>query len=105
MFFGCLGSSNSLSLRAGNDALMVARGGANDAMIKVLRNKDFSSGGYAVTMDSKTATVTVTRDQPAVGQTTIVSTATIIGRQKTIKLIVDIDPTSGQVGIVSLGEI
>ena len=99
------GSSNSLNLRAGNDALFVARAGANDEVLRVVNNKDFSSSGYTMPLDSKTAQVTVTRSQPVAGETTIVSTATVLGRQRTVKLIVSIDSLSGEVSTVSLDEI
>lgn len=98
-------SSSSYGNRLATEALNAARAGVQDAITRVIRNKTFSSAGYTVTTNSRDATVVVTRDSPAPGQDTITATATALTRQKKIQAIIAVTTTTGQVGILSFGEV
>lgn len=100
-----LNASNSLNVRSAAEALYAARSGANDGLIKVVRDKNFNSAGYVVSINTMTATVIVTKDQPAQGQTKIVSTSDVLSRRKVYQVIVSVDSVSGETNLISSGEI
>lgn len=99
-----IGITNALSVRAAAEALFLARAGAQDAIMRVVRDKNFSSSGYTVPVGSRSATVVVTKDQPQAGQTTITATSSVVRRQKEIQAVVTIDGVTGQSEIVSFKE-
>ncbi len=84
-----------------NRALAAASGGANDAVIKLLRDKDFSSAGYTVTIGSDSAAVAVTQNSPIAGQAKIISTGTASSYQRKIQAVAAVNATTGQVQLVS----
>ncbi len=99
-------SQSGFGERASTEALFVARSGAMDAIRKVVRNKDFSDAdGYTLTVGSKSASVTVTKDSPTTGQTRVVSTGTAWLRQKKIRADLTVNATTGEVNLISFEEI
>lgn len=94
--------SSGYGFRVSNQALSAAAAGAEDAIIQVVRNKDFSSpSGYSVPVGSWTADVTVTPNSPASGQDTIVSAAVISGYKRKIQVVISVVSSTGQVDVVS----
>lgn len=104
-FLSYLFASAGYGTRLASEALNAARAGAQDAMMRVARDKTFSSDGYTVTTNGRDATVVVTRDSPVAGQDTILSTATALTRQKKIEIILEVDATTGQLEVLSFGEV
>lgn len=88
-------------LQASNKAESVATAGANDAYLRLVRAGSFSSGGYTVTMPEGSATVSVAQGSPAVGEATVLSTATIGGRTRKINAVFGVSSSTGQVTSVS----
>lgn len=93
--------NSSYGFQAAEKAQAVAASGAYDGLMQLARNKDFSSAGYAVAVGSDSATVVVNKDQPAVGQTTIVSTATVSNRQRKVMAVMSRNTTTSQITLVS----
>ncbi|MDP2598662.1 MAG: hypothetical protein Q8P49_02440 [Candidatus Liptonbacteria bacterium] len=93
--------NSAYGYRAAQRAAAVASSGAYDALQRLSRNSAFSSSGYTLTVGSDSATVTVTQDSPATDQVTITSTATVSLAQKTVRVIVSIDPNTSQTTVVS----
>ncbi|MDO8664875.1 MAG: hypothetical protein Q7K44_05045 [Candidatus Liptonbacteria bacterium] len=88
--------------QAANRAMAVASAGAEDALMRLARNKDFSSvSSYSVPVGSDSASVTVNQNSPAAGQAKIVSNATVFFQQRKIQAVVSIDSTTGQVSLIS----
>lgn len=85
---------------AGERALAVARAGNDDAMLRLVRDKNFASS-YDVPVGAYTASVVVTQGAPAAGQATIVSSASVAARGKKIQTVVSVSATTGQVTLVS----
>jgi len=83
--------NSSVGFEAANRALAIASAGANDGILRLTRNKDFSSGGYTVDIGSNSASVTVTQDSPVAGQVTIVSQATILYHKRKVQVVVSIN--------------
>jgi uncharacterized protein (UPF0333 family) len=94
--------ASGYGFRLSNQALAIASGGINDAVIKLVRNKDYSAASpYSVPIGAYAASVTVTQNSPVSGQVTIVSAATVGSYTRKVKAVVAVDSSSGQVQLVS----
>jgi len=96
---------SSYGTRLAQEALFGARSGVNDAILRIIRNKDFMGTYSSITVGRATVTVSVVKDQPDTNQTTITSTGIALIRQKKLQAIVSIDPNTATVSLVSLTEI
>ena len=99
-----LRNNTLLSTRAGAVAFFTARGGIQDGMLQITRNKNFSSSGYTATINANVATIVVTKDQPVAGESTITASSSVFGRIKKVQAVVNVD-SLGQINTVSFGEI
>lgn len=94
--------TSGYGFQSSNRALAVAAAGVDDAIIKLIRNKDFSAAlPYDVPVGTYTARVSVAQNAPASGQATIVSTAAVAAYKRKIQAVVAVDPKTGQVKLVS----
>lgn len=106
------------SSRLSAEALAAARAGAQDAIIKIIRDKNFAapSPGYSLSIiaNRTSAQIIVCRDWKTVatpcdtanlGLDEITSIGTALTRKKKIKAVVGVDPSSGKISVVSFGEI
>lgn len=96
---------SSYGNRLSNEAFLAARSGVNDAILRIIRDKNFSSTGYSLTIGRGTATIVVESGQPSTNQDRITSTGTVLIRQKKLQAIVGIDPNNSSVEIISMQEI
>lgn len=95
--------NSSFSYRASTQAMAIASAGVEDAMLRLIRNKDFSSASYCVpdsSCGSTDATVSVTQNSPVSGFATIVSSARVSRRERKIKATVSVASSTGEVAIV-----
>lgn len=101
-------STSNLAIRTSQEALFTARSGVEDALIKVVRDKDFipSSNPYPLSINSGVATTTasISITSPA-AQRTIIATSTVFRRTKTVRAVVNVDSSTGKVDVVSFEEI
>ncbi len=98
-------SQGNIGIKISAETLAIANSGVNDALIKIIRNKDFS-GTYNLTVSvDKLANITVTRDLPAVNKSKIVSIGTLLNKKRKLEAVVNINPSSGEVKIESIKEI
>lgn len=104
-FLAYLFSQSGYGIRLSAEALNAARAGAQDGILRVVRNKDFSSSGYALTTNGRTATVIVLASTPSSGFTTITSDASALSRRKKVKVVLAIDSLTSKVEVVSYEEI
>lgn len=104
-FLVYLSNMSSYGTRLAQEALFGARSGVNDAILRIIRNKDFMGTYSSITVGRATVTVSVVKDQPDTNQTTITSTGIALIRQKKLQAIVSIDPNTATVSLVSLTEI
>lgn len=94
--------TSGYGFQSSNRALAVAAAGVDDAIIKLVRNKDFSAASpYDVPVGTYTASVTVAQNTPVSGQATIVSTAAVAAYKRKIQAVVAVNPTTGQVHLIS----
>jgi len=104
-FLVYLSNMSSYGTRLAQEALFGARSGVNDAILRIIRNKDFMGTYSSITVGRATVTVSVVKDQPDTNQTTITSTGIALIRQKKLQAVVSIDPNTATVSLVSLTEI
>ncbi|MDI6717895.1 MAG: hypothetical protein QMD86_02555 [Patescibacteria group bacterium] len=91
------------------EALITAQSGVNDALMKIVRNKDFQTGGipYILTIDSRhQAEITVCResktvntscDTPNFGKTEITSRGKTFNKNRVVRSYVNINQTTGEI--------
>ncbi len=89
------------------EALAAARAGADDAIIRVVRNKSFY-GSYSVEVaNGRTAAVTVcnvTCPGLGSGQAKVTSTASVLNKKSRVEAVLTIT-TDGQVAVNSIAEV
>jgi hypothetical protein len=103
-----LSNLSSYGARLSQEALYAARAGANDAVLRTVRDKDFPLEGYddyMITIDRASVEITIDKNVPGTNQNTITAVATVLTRKKTMEAIVSINPTTGEVSIISFDEI
>ncbi len=99
-FAGALVDSSS-GYQASVTAQAAAISGAQDALLQLDRNPDFSAGGYALAVGSTTATVSVTQNAPSAYLITVSSSAIVSGRTGKINVVVAENASTSQMTIVS----
>lgn len=114
-FISYLFSQSSFGIKLSEEALSFAQSGIQDAIIKIIRNKDFfSASGYDITIANKTAHIVVCKDSKSIsancdtintGKNEITSTGSILVKKRKIRAIVNINSNTGEVKIESIGEI
>lgn len=99
--------NSGLGERLSAEALGVAQAGLADAFIKIARDKNFSSAGFTVPIDNRTATVTVVRDVSnlAFERKTVTSIGSAGARQKKLQAVLVIVSNSGKIDLESVNEI
>lgn len=94
--------NSGYGFQSSNRALAVAAAGVEDAIIKLVRNKDFSAASpYDVPVGTYTASVSVAQNTPVSGRVTIVSTAAVGAYKRKVQAVVAVNSATGQVQLVS----
>lgn len=98
-----LGQS-SFGAKTSAEILVAANAGVQDAMLKVVRNINFS-GSYALSVGGVDVDVQVVKDSPAVDKDKIISTASGKIFAKTRRLQAILNLAGGEVDIESIQEV
>ncbi len=97
--------------RLSNQSLAAARAGINDAILRVILDKNINQLDYTVTLEGATASVAICKDiffhcdgsaTTATGKDQIVATGTALTREHRVIAILSVDSTTGLVTIDSL---
>lgn len=113
-FISYLYSQSSFGIRLSEEALSAAQSGIQDAIIKIIRNKDFSSAGYNLTINNKSANIIVCKDSRSAsincdtlnsGKSEITSTGAALTKRKKLRAIVNVNSSTGEVKVESVNEI
>ncbi len=83
-----------------NAALAVATAGAEDALMRLARNKDLAST-YSVPIGNYSAGVTITQNSPSSGQAKIISNATVFFQQRKIQVVVAVNSSTSEISVLS----
>ena len=106
-FFAASSVDTEYGVAAEFNAEAAATAGAEDGLLQLDRNAQFSNTlGYAVSAGSSTtATVTVTQNTPSTGFATILSVATVSGHTKKINVVASENASTEQISVISWTEI
>ncbi|MDP2855962.1 MAG: hypothetical protein Q8N90_02440 [bacterium] len=97
-------NSSSYGSRLAQEALFGARAGIDDAVLRLIRNKDMDSTQYVFTAGARTQ-VSVTINNDLINyQAAITSISTVLLRQKKYQAVVSINPETAVVSVISLTE-
>lgn len=98
-------SQSGFGVKISAEALAAAEAGVQDALIKIIRDKNFSSNGYSLTVGSRSANVVVCKDSCAgTGKHKITSTGSAVAKRRKIEVIVNVNSATGEVKIESIQE-
>ena len=89
------------------DAFLAAKAGAADAIMKVVRDKTYTSATTTLAVGNYSADVFVCRELPcfAVGKHKIISVGKAQTRRRSLEVILDVDSATGEVRLESLKEV
>ncbi len=100
--------------KSSNEALSAAQTGIDDAVIRIVRNKDFSSS-YTLSIDnikktdvvvcSNSKTTTINCDTYNSGKDEITSTGKFFNRNRRLRAFVNVDNEKGEISVESVTEI
>lgn len=91
--------------RLSAEALAAAQAGVDDAILKIILNKNYNDS-YSLSVNRSAAEVIVCKDICAgVGKHEIISEGNSLNRKKKIRAIVEVDSDTGQVKVESIEEI
>lgn len=96
-------NNTNFSIRLSAEALETAKAGIEDAIIKVIRDKNFS-GNYPLEIEGRVADITVCRHACVAGKTEILAVASAFNKQKKLKAILDVKEDNGKVLVESVKE-
>lgn len=86
------------------EAFLVAQSGASDALMRLARDKTFTSpSGYTLAVGNGTSTVTVT--SPAFSQKTITSQGEVSARKRKVEVKIVVDDRTGNITVLSWQEV
>jgi pSer/pThr/pTyr-binding forkhead associated (FHA) protein len=97
-----LTNSASYDVRLSQEAFFGARSGINDAFLRIIRDKNFSSSGYNLVVGRVNVNIIVEKNS---NFSTITAKGTLLNREKIMQGIVSIDQETGEVVLFSLQEI
>jgi len=98
-------SQSGFGIKMSAEALAAAEAGVQDALIKIIRNKDFTSSGYDLMVGNRSANVVVCKDTCAgTGKHKITSIGSALVKRRKIEAVVNVNNTTGEVKIESIQE-
>lgn len=89
------------------DAMLAAKAGAADAILKLVRDKTYTSATTTLAVGNYSADVSVCRELPciAIGKHKIISVGKAQTRRRSLEVILNVDSTTGEVRLESLKEV
>ncbi len=98
-------SQSGFGVKISAEALAAAEAGVQDALIRIIRDKNFSSAGYNLTVGNRSANIIVCKDSCAgTGKHKITSTGTAMLKRRKIEAVANVDSVTGEVKIESVQE-
>ncbi|MBI4991747.1 MAG: hypothetical protein HZB99_00825 [Candidatus Harrisonbacteria bacterium] len=102
--------SSEFGIRLGSRALFAARSGIQDALIRVVRDKNFTSSSYTLPVGNYSVEVSVCKDLPEPicvgdGKHKITAVGTAENRSRKLEAIVSVDSATGEARLQSLKEV
>ena len=93
--------------RLSSEAFMAAKAGIEDAVMKIVLNKNFTTSPYTLTVGNYSADVAVCNDPPciAAGKFKITSLGKAQSRRRNLRAVLNVDSATGEVRLESLKEV
>ncbi|KKR55663.1 MAG: hypothetical protein UT92_C0001G0006 [Candidatus Curtissbacteria bacterium GW2011_GWA1_40_24] len=105
VFIAYFFSQSGLGVKLSEEALAAAQAGVQDAILKIVRDKNFGSSSYSLTVANRSADVTVCKDTCAgSGKYQITSLGKALTKRRQVQAIVGVT-SSGETKIESIKEI
>lgn len=97
-------SQSSFGAKLSAEALAAASSGVEDATLKIVRDKSFSSPGYNLTVGNRSAYIVVCKDTCVSGKYQVISTGSALAKKRKLEAIINVDGVSGEAIIESIQE-
>ncbi len=94
-------TNSSSGFQSAERALAVASAGADDALLRLVRNKDYPSSQYELQVGTYTVKVVVQNASIASNRATITAHATVGATQRKIEVVAEVNRNTGKVSVVS----
>jgi hypothetical protein len=104
-------NSVNYGARLASEALFAARAGVSDALLRLIRNKNFvANPPYALSVGSRNVEVKVCNNEypcgtPNPGKAEIISSGKAFPKSATLQAVVDIAPVTGEIRLASIKEL
>lgn len=99
-------SQSGFGVKMSAEALAAAEAGVQDAIIKIIRNKNFTSSGYDLAVGNRSTNVVVCKDScSGTGKHKITSIGSAAVKRRKIEAVVNVNSTTGEVKIESILEV
>lgn len=98
----------NFATRLSAEALATAKAGLDDGIIKLVRDKNFSSAGYTVAVGNRSTNVEICNVTcPGLGadKAKVTSTATAINKKRKLEAVLTIDTVTGKVAVDSIQDV
>ena len=96
----------NLGVRLSAEALAAAQAGIEDGIIRIIRDKNYSTAGYTLTVGSRLATVAVCKDSCAgIGKSLITVKAKAANKFRQLQAVVEVNSITGKIEIQSIKEV
>lgn len=102
------------SIRLASEALASARAGISDGLIRIMRDKNWSSAGYNLPVGLGGADIVVCKDArsgggvcdvPDIGKREITAIGRAFTKSQTLRAVIDVDSLTGEARVVEILEI
>lgn len=107
-------SQSGFGIKRSSEALAAAQAGIEDALLRIVRNKNFlDNDGYELPVGNTSANIVVCRDSKTVdtlcdtlnnGKSEITSTGTSFLKKRKLRAIVNINSATGEIKVESIEE-
>ena len=114
VFIAYLLSQSGFGAKLSAEALAAAQAGIQEAMMKIVRDKNFSSSGYDIAVGSRAAHIIVCKDSKTVssacstanpGKDEITSLGSASIKRRQLRAMVNVNSATGEVKIESIVEL
>ncbi|MEK7657956.1 MAG: hypothetical protein AAB366_02055 [Patescibacteria group bacterium] len=98
-------SQSGFGVKMSAEAMAAAQAGVNDAIMKVVRDKNFFTGASTtLAVGDRSAEVSVIRDNPSIGKSAVFSIGTAFNKKRKLKALLNVNSITGEVKIESIEE-
>lgn len=106
-------TQSSFGVKFSDEALSAAQSGVEDALFKIVHNKNVnwatSGSPYSIVVGTRTASVSINKDIVGgvltPGKDEVYSSSTVFAKTRELRAVVNVDPITGRVQVESLQEV